>query len=469
MKHSVRLNKWTWLLITLVAGNLASAQERHAFSVKQAVDYATKNSAQVKNALIDIQIQQQVNREITARALPNINGNLDVQYYPKVPVQSFPNFISAATYDVLVKENVQNSSTGAVIKSPDDFGFIQAQFGTKFTGSAGISLSQLLFDGQVFIGLQARKATIDFATASADVVAEQIKSNVYKIYYQIVVGRQQISSIDANIARAEKLLSDTREIFKNGFAEKLDVNKAEVTLTNLRTERLRIDNQLQAGLMGLKILMAMPAKDELVLTDTLSDAELRDNILDGSYAYSDRKEFKQLELARKLGEYDVRRYKLSKLPTVSLNSSYSKNAQRNKFDFFNFSQKWFSTALIGVHVSVPIFEGFAKDARIKHAQLSLQQTQNNLDNLQLMIDNEVEQSRINMRSALASIDFQKKNIELAEQVYEQTKKKYEQGLGSNLEITNAQTELRLAQNNYYSALYDAIVAKIDYLKATGKL
>ncbi|HYC28131.1 MAG TPA: TolC family protein, partial [Chitinophagaceae bacterium] len=133
------------------------------------------------------------------------------------------------------------------------------------------------------------------------------------------------------------------------------------------------------------------------------------------------------------------------------------------------SQEWFSTALIGVHVSIPIFEGFAKDARIKRAQLSLQQTQNTLTDLQLMIDNEVEQSRINMRSALASIDFQKKNIELAEQVYEQTKKKYEQGLGSNLEITNAQTELRLAQNNYYSALYDAIIAKIDYLRATGKL
>lgn len=473
MKQSVRLSKCFALFMILAgttakAQDTAKAQERHAFSVKQAVEYATKNRADVKNALIGIQLQEQQNREITSRALPNLSGSIDVNYFPKVPVQSFPNFIAAATYGVLVDEGVKNGS-GAPIVSPDDFGFIQAQFGTKYTASAGLTLSQLLFDGQVFIGLQARKASMDLARANAEVTQEQIKANIHKIYYQVVVGRQQLSSLDANIARAEKLLSDTREIFKNGFAERLDVSKAEVALTNLRTERLKLDNQLQAGVLGLKFLMGMPARHELVLTDTLSDAELRDNVVDASYAYADRKEYQQIELLRKLNEFNVRRYKLSKLPTVAFVSSYSKNAQRNKFDFFNFSEQWFSTALIGIKVSVPIFEGFAKEARIKTARLELQQTENNMENLRLLIDNEVERSRISMRSALASVDFQKKNIELAEQVYEQTKKKYEQGLGSNIEITNAQTELRVAQNNYYNALYDAIIAKIDFLSATGKL
>ena len=467
MKQSVRLSKWFGLLMVL-AYSTANAQERHAFSVKQAVEYGTKNSARVKNALIDIELQVQQNREITARALPNIAANVDVNYYPKVPVQSFPNFIAAATYGVLVDEGVKDGSGNAIV-SPGDFGFIQAQFGTKYTGSVGVSLRQTLFDGQVFIGLQARKAAIDLAKAGAAVTTETIKENIYKIYYQVVVGRQQISSIDANIALTEKLLYNTNEMFKNGFAEKLDVNKAEVTLTNLRTEKLRVENQLQTGLLALKLLMGMPAKDELVLTDSLSDSELRDNVVDASYTYGDRKDYQQLELGRKLSEFDVRRWKLAKLPTASLFTSYSKNAQRNKFDFFNFNEKWFSTALIGVNINIPIFQGFAADARIKTAQLKLKQMENNMEGLRLMIDNEVENSRILMRTALASIDFQKKNMQLAEQVYEQTRKKYEQGLGSNIDITNAQTELRLAQNNYYGALYDAIIAKIDYLSSTGKL
>lgn len=469
MKQSARRNKLGSVVLVLLSFvQFAVAQEKYEFSVKQAVDYAMKNSAQVKNALIDIDIQQQTNREITAAALPQISGSIDVSYYPRVPVQSFPNFIAAATYGVLEDEGVKDGNGNPII-SPKDFGFIQAQFGTKFTGSAGLSLSQLLFDGQVFIGLQARDAAMQFARKGAEVTQEQIKANIYKIYYQLVVGRQQISTINANIVRIEKLLHDTREIYKNGFAEKLDVNKAEVTLTNLRTEKLKVENQLQAGLMGLKLLMGMPVTNELVLTDTLSEADLKDNIIESAYAYTDRKEYQQIELLKALGGYNVRRYKLSKLPTVALFSSYSKNAQRNKFDFFKFSEQWFSTALVGLKVSVPIFEGFAKDTRIKKAQLELRQTENNLENLKLAIDNEVEQSRINMRSAIASMDFQKKNMQLAEEVYNQTKIKYEQGLGSNLEITNAQTELKTAQNNYYSSLYDAIIAKIDYLKATGKL
>ncbi|HRP43826.1 MAG TPA: TolC family protein, partial [Ginsengibacter sp.] len=83
--------------------------------------------------------------------------------------------------------------------------------------------------------------------------------------------------------------------------------------------------------------------------------------------------------------------------------------------------------------------------------------------------NDIRQSRLNMKTALYNMDTQKKNIELADQVYKTTKLKYEQGVGSNLEISSAQTELIMAQNNYYSSLYDAIIARIDFLKAAGKL
>jgi outer membrane protein len=446
----------------------AAAQEKNAFSVKQAVDYAMKNSAQVRNALIDIQIQQQTNREITGSALPQVSGSIEGNYYPKVPVQSFPNFIAQATYGVLTQEGVKDGNGNTII-SPEDFGFIQAQFGTKFTGSAGISLSQLLFDGQVFIGLKARKASIAWATANAGVTQEQIKANVYKIYYQLVIGRQQMGTIDANIERYEKLLHDTKALYENGFAEKLDVDKVEVILANLRTEKERLNNTIEGGYLGLKLLMGMPMKQELVLTDTLSDADLKTDILDTAFNYADRKEYQLLELSKKLGQLNIKRYEYSKLPTVALFGTFSKNAQRNKFNFFDSNQEWFTTAFVGVKISVPIFEGFAKNARIARAKLELQQTENSAAGLQLSIDNEVQTAHINMRSALISVDYQRKNMALAENVYNQTKKKYEQGLGSNLEITTAQTELRTAQVNYYSALYDAVIARIDFLKAVGKL
>jgi outer membrane protein TolC len=451
-----------------IAVSLSAQDSTFKLSVQQAVDYASKNSLQLKNAMIGIDLQKQTNREITAQAYPQLSGTAGANYYPNVAVQSFPNFIAAAAYGVLVQEGVKNG-TGDPIVSPTDFGFVEAQFGTKYTASGGLDLSQLLFDGQVFVGLQARRTAIDFASKTADVTKEQIKANVYKIYYQLLAGKQQISTIDANISRFEKLVNDTKEIYKNGFAEKLDVSKAEVSLTNMRTEKIKIENRLQTAYLGLKLLIGMPVKSQLVLTDTLPETIFSEEVLDTKFEYSERVEHQQLELNKKLNEYNIRRYKLSYFPTVSLNSSYYKLAQRNEFNFFKSGEPWFPSSSISLRINVPIFDGFAKAARVQTAKLQLEQTNNNLKNLELTIDKEISETRTNLRSSVATMEYQKKNMQLAEEVYNQTKLKYEQGLGSNLEITTSQTELTAAQNNYYAALYDAIVARVDFLRATGKL
>jgi outer membrane protein TolC len=221
--------------------------------------------------------------------------------------------------------------------------------------------------------------------------------------------------------------------------------------------------------MGLKTLMGMPVNDTLILTDRLSEDQIsKDFTLDTAYNYADRKDFQYLSLGKKLNEFNIKRYQLSYLPTVALSGSYTKNAQRNKFDFFG-KGDWFTTSFIGVNVSIPIFDGFGRDARIKKARFELKQTENQIDNLKLSIDNEVAQSRVNFKTAIATMNFQKKNMQLAESVYNQTKKKYEVGTGSNTEITAAQTDLVTAQTNYISALYSAIIARVDYLKAIGKL
>ncbi len=453
------------LSITVI-GQQNNAAQTFTFSAKDAVDYALKNAVQVKNALLDIEQQKQTNKEVTAQAFPQITGSGSVNYNPNVSVQTFPNFIAQGTYGVLVGNNVKDGN-GNPIVAPSDFGLINAAFGAKYAVSGGVDLEQILFDGQVFVGLQARSALIKNAELAADVTKEQIKANVYKIYYQLVVGKRQIGTIEANIDNYEKLLHDTKEIYKNGFAEKLDVDKVQVQLNNLNTQKLKAQNQIDAGTAGLKFLMNMPQKDSLLLTDTLSDEELKSNILDEDYKYEDRKEYQQLQTAVKLDQYNVKRYQLSKIPTLKLAANYSKSAQRQQFDFFK--GPYFTSSFIALRLNVPIFDGGARNARIAEARIDLRKTNNSLDQLKASIDNDVTQSRLNMKTALFTMDSQEKNIELAQNVYNTTKLKYEQGLGNNQEITQAQTDLVTAQNNYYSSLYDAIISKIDYLKAAGKL
>lgn len=452
----------------LLANGVVVAQTSNEFSAKQAVDYGLKNAVQVKNALIDIKIQRQTNREITAAAFPQINGSVNTTHYYNIAVQTLPNFISPSVYQVLEDQSVKDGNGNPITQPVNGFGNINAQFGVPWVASGGVDVSQLLFDGQVFVGLQARSAAMDLATKSAEVTAEQIKANIYKIYYQLVVGNSQLASLQANIDRFEKLLRDTKEIYKNGFAEKLDIDKIVVQLNNLKTEKQKVIQQLEAGNAGLKFLINMPQKEQLVLTDSLTEDELKSNILDESYNYNERKEIQLLTLASKLNGYNIKRYNLSRIPTIAAFGSYSKNAQRNSFNFFN-KGDWFTTSLIGLKISVPIFDGFARRAKIESAKLTFQKSNNSLEQAKQSMDNEVIQARSRFKSALLTADIQKQNIQLAEDVFNTTRKKYDQGLGSNQEIYTAQTELKVAQNNYFSALYDAITAKVDYLKAVGKL
>src|SRR5690606_16136185 len=174
-----------------------------------------------------------------------------------------------STYAVLVANQVKKGD-GTPITAPDDFGTINAGFATKWSLSGGVDLTQILFDGQVFVGLMARNAAVKNAELASEVTREQIKANVLKIYYQLAVGQQQISTIDANIKNVEQLLHDTKLIFENGFAEKLDIDKVQVQLSNLQTQRLKAQNQIDAGVEALKFLLGMPMQDSLVLTESIT-------------------------------------------------------------------------------------------------------------------------------------------------------------------------------------------------------
>jgi len=438
------------LLMVLVAfTNKVQAQTKtkNEFSIAQCIEYANKNNLQVKNALLAIKSQEAINKEVTASAFPTLSANIGSMDYLKLPVSLLP---------------------GEIFGQPAG-SYIPVKFGTKYNANASLQLQQLLFDGQVFVALQARRTTIAMQQKTAEVTEEMIKTNIHKIYYQLVVSKTQIGLLDANIERLQKLEHDSKELYKNGFVEKLDLDKIAVQIANLQTEKLKAVNGIELGYIGLKTLMGMPVADTLILTDKISEDQIKTDIANNQdYQYTDRKEIQAVSLGKKLNEYNIKRYQLSYLPTVSMSGAYTKNAQRNQFTFFK-GGDWFTTSFIGINISTPIFDGFARKARITKAKIDLQQTENQLQNLRLTIDAEVTQAKMNFATAINTLDYQKKNMQLAESVYAQTKKKYEIGTGSNMEITGAQTDLVTAQTNYIAALYGAIIARVDYLKATGKL
>jgi len=432
----------------LFAGGLtfAGAQTIHALTVQEALDLGKKNNISVKTARTNLQIQEQVNKSVTAGALPSVSGIISSTAYIQTPVTIIPAGFGGSTEPTAVS------------------------FTPKYNATAGVTLKQALFDGQVFVGLKARTTAIDYSSKEIDLAVENLSVNIYKAYYQLLVSRTQVQLLDADISRAAKLLNDSRVMNENGFAEKLDVDKAQVQLANLETSKQNTETNITNGYLTLKYLLGLPAADSLVLTTEFKEENITGGIpVDLQYRYEDRYDYQYLQLSGKLGEYDIKRYKAVYFPTIDLNGAYYKNAYNSSYDFLTTGGSWYSNSYVGISINVPIFSGFSKDANLKKARLNYTQITDQIENLKQNIDLEVRQSRNNFLNAIKTMNNQKENTRLAESVYNQTKKKFESGLASNTDVTNAQTDLIQAQTNYINALYTSIIAKVDYLKAIGKI
>ena len=461
------------LLIVALAASLTTvqAQQEHKLSVNDAVSLSLKNTVEIKNLRVDSLKQRAQNQEITGLALPQVTGSAGITHYLTLPKVLFPSNGETSIYDVLNREGVKDGS-GNAIPQKQSFTVQEFSFVQPWNVTAGVSLNQLLFQPEVFVGLIARNTLIEFAGNNIRVAEDKTREQVYKAYYQVLIAQQQLDVLQKTIQRLEKLLNDQGQLYKNGFIERLDIDKTTVSLNNIKTTETQLKNIIELGYAALKFSMGLNQKDALVLTDPLNESIIKENILDdGVIDYNNRNEMRLLNTAQKLGQIDVRRYKLGYVPTLAFFYQFQQQGQMNKrFSAFTGSNWfWFNSNLIGLNLSVPIFDGFQRKYKIKQTQYNLEKTNNSIEQFKQAVDLEHTVSKINLRNAILNIDIQKKNLELAERVYNTTKKKYEQGLGSTFEVLQSDTEWQRAQGNYFEALYNAVVARISYLKAIGKL
>jgi outer membrane protein len=417
-------------------------------SAKQAVDFALQNQATVRNAKLDELVQLAKNKEVAGLALPTVTGNGQFQHSPIVQKQ----LIDASNFsDTLPKGTL-----------------VPFAFGLKFNVVGEVRVSQVLFDPSVLVALQARETLEQLASRGVQKAEIDVKVNVYKAYYNVLSARKALGILSGNISNLEKLLRDTKETYKNGLVEKLDVDRLTVQLTNLQTEQTKLQNVSEVGIAVLKYQMGMPIKQEITLTDTLSTEGIKSDISVDHFDYSQRIEYQLLQSQKKAYEYDLKRYKYNALPTLALFGTGGASRASDVFNYFK-QENWYGYVSYGVNLTVPIFAGFQRRRKEDQAFLAVKKAEVNLDDVKLGIDLEQSQSTTSLRNNLLTLDAQESNMKLAQEVYNMTQTKYKEGVGSSLEMSNAENDLYTAQNNYFNALYNAIVSKVDYMKAYGKL
>lgn len=458
--------KTKFLLLLLLAGFAAGAQQRYELTVKDAVDLAYKNVIELKNAEIDYQLQEAKNREILGQAYPQITGNAGANHYLKLPVILFPDATSAAVYQILKNEGV-SGTTGPITKVPVPT-IQQVSFQQPWNLQAGATVQQLLFQPDVFVGLQARKTALNLSRSAIDVSQEKIKDSAYKRYYAILIAQKQLYFLDEGLKRLQKLYRDDSVMYQNGFAERLDLDKVRVQLNNLNSTRNTVANATQIGYAALKFALGLSQQDTVVLKEELTSDLVKQGVLDESFSYENRPVIRQLGYNRDLLELDVKRNKLGALPTVSFAGNYTLNGLGQQF-FTNSSTVYINSAYVGLNVNVPIFDGGQRRSRVRQAQLNVQKLDNNIGYVKQAIDFEQVINKATLRNSLADLDIQERNLGLAQKVYDATKLKFESGLGSSFEVLQSDSDLQQAQANYFNALYNAVIAKISYQNSLGKL
>ena len=223
---------------------------------------------------------------------------------------------------------------------------------------------------------------------------------------------------------------------------------------------------------------------EINVAGKIADLQIDENLFDAyeqDWDYKNRIEYKVLDTQRELQELDIKNKFSASLPSLNgfLNMGYStqspdigglfKTVTNIKDNGMVGPDKWYPYSVFGISLNVPLFSGLQRTYQVQQAKLNLLKIENNFTSLRQSIDLSIEQNTATYKNAVETVKSQRENMELAERVAKITKIKYEQGVGSNIEVIDAESSLRESQVNYYNALFDALTAKTDLDVAYSKI
>lgn len=412
------------------------------FSLQEAIDYGLKNNPQIKSAELDVQ-----NAEITvdnriSLGLPQVDAKLDYQNFFVLPTSLIPG-------------EFFGGEPGT---------FIPVQFGTEQNMTAGISASQLLFNGAWLVGVSAAKQYAALVQTQSKIALSDVHKNVESAYNSVLVAQEFEKLLQKNIGNLDKVLFEVTELNKQGFVEGIDVDRLTISKTTLQGQLDNAKRQTALAAQYLKFSMGLDMSTAIELTDTL--APIKEVNMAGSN-YLARPEFAVMESLVQLNALNIKVNKAMYLPSLVLYGSYSQNAQRNEFDFLSGDGQWFETGLVGLTLSVPVFSGMQRRSNVQMAQVAYEKAKLDQFTATQGILLEVEKAKTDYMNAANDLEVQKKNIALAQKIYDTALIKYREGVGSSLELSTAESTLYQAQGSYIGALFNVLNTQTSLNKALG--
>ena len=414
----------------------------YALSLQEAIIYGLENSYTAKNAQTDVEIALQQKWEIIAQGLPQISGDVTYQNQLIQPTS----FIPAVVFD-------PNADPGA---------FIPVQFSQKQNASALATWNQLLFDGSYIVGVQSSKTLLQISENAKVKTDLEVKQAVIEAYGNVLLAQESVAILQKNLNTLDKNLSDTRKIFENGLTEEEDVEQLQITYLGLETQLNNTVRQLAIAYDMLKLTLGIPIESKLLVTDALDDLAMQYydlNLLTQSIDPEKNIDYRIAEDQTNLAETEVKLEKSKALPRLSAYVNYGASGASNDFTFFSKEQRYFEQSIIGVSLTVPIFSSGMRAARTAQKQLAYKQSLESLEQTRNEVKLKIASARNDYQFSLDNFTTQEKNLALAERIENKNSIKFFEGIASSFELSEAQTQLYQAQQDYLQAMYEVITNK----------
>ncbi len=419
-------------------GNLL-AQTVNSFSLNEAQTYALEHNRDVRNAAFGIEAANKQLWEVAANGFPQIEISARYTQMLDIPTQLIPGEIFGG----------EPGST------------IPVKFGKPHLASYGVSISQLIFNGSYFVGLNASKIYLQLSEEFLEKTEWDIKAIVTNTYYLILVGEETRTVIIQTLENLRQTQSEINELNKEGFNEASDVKQIQISVNALENALKSIDQQIGVSYKLLNFQLGLPLEESITLTENL-ETILKDLDLDTALALDFMVEsnigFKAVNTQAKLAELSYKNEVSTFFPSFVLFANIQRDAQRDNFDIFDTSKKWYPTSLWGIQMSWPIFSGAGKIFKVQKAKIELRQAETQLEKVRDGLKLEHRQAHSALEASRDKYTNSRDNRDLALEIYDINIEKYREGLVSSLELTQAQNQYLNAEQTYLQNLADALTA-----------
>lgn len=455
--------------ILLVLSLLALSQMTYSqnFNLEEAINYAYEHSNDVRLDQLNILDADAQIEEYKSIGKPKVAATAGYSYYLVRPQTVLQDFITPSIYGVLKGTELLPASFEVPPTTSQEVSFV-----TRNNLNLAVDANWLLFDGSYLTGLEAAKLYRDLAQKEGNVSKQTIRANVTRAYLGILIAEENHKMLEKNENNASKSYSDIKAFYTNGLVEKLDVDRAQLSVESQKIQKESLAFNIQNAYDFLKYQMGYPTKDELSLTENLEtlvdQIKVEEIILDEAIDYKNRAEYANIELGQDLNRLNLERTEKQKLPTVRAFASISESLQRNKI-FSSDEAGFLPAAVAGVSVNYNIYDGGNRTATEQRMALEIEKTELRKREFERGMELQIRQAKTQVYNAKTSVNNAKKTLDILQNIYNKTLIKYKEGVGSSLEVSQAESALYQAQSFYINALYNLVSADTELKIASGKL